>query len=594
MKLITKQTLEKLKNGKKVRLDIPVTDTVTAHLVLSPKGGEQVLIRGYLYNLNPRGRITSVKEKSKTSVSYDSLPYDVRDLKNALARSYEQLTKPAAKPRTIRPESFAAQVKAIPDIENPDNFTKYVPRGWGKDTSHAAVSYYARTFGAFYNEYGFDATEADFHTFLESEIKRIYGISYPCQDGSIVLQRRENIYNGIMTRWSKARVVQKYLLEHHPEIEWPSTLIPVEPKYKAISAEELKTISFKQYITVLTLLNRLCIAKVPYAYAALLEAVCGARIGESCAPLIKEFEVALDYARYYIDYQIDESGNRTRVLKNENAHRFIFFTSLMKEMLILRKSQLLNEGFSADEIGDLPFASSTDDPHKFLRKQKVSAFIKEILYLAGCDAEWIERESERLFVTARATGNEEDLDVTAHLLRRTITTFFANGGIPINTIDAILGHENQENQNIDYSSIDKAREICAMIDRAIYLGNLCQTSNPAYTPVKVSGDMSYTLHGNSAYTFVAEEDTYMTLNVNCLECGNTLSIKATNGNPQLELFPTTIVNKDDLLLHTAPVSLNRNSSRPILPALPSLEEVECWISKANQIDLTEIIQKWSK
>lgn len=593
---LTQKNFTNLNAGQRVTLDSPVDDNMTAHLILSPKGEERTLIRGYLTSMNPKARITSVKEKSKTSMSYESLPYDVRDLKNALVKSYEQLNKPTARLRAIRPDTFAAQVNAIPDINNPDNYSKYVSRGWGTTTAKDAVSYYACTFGAFYEKYGFNATEGDFHAFLESEINRIYDNNYhhPCQDGSIILQRRENIYNGLMTRWSQARAVQRYLLEHHPEIEWPTTLIPVEPRYKTVSAEELKTISFQQYITVLTLIKRLCIKGVPYAFAALLETVCGARIGESCAPLIKEFEVTLDYARYYINCQIDENGNRTRILKNENAHRFVFFTAFLKDMLILRKSLLLAAGFSTEEIGDLPFASSLDDPHKFLRKQKVSAFLKEILALAGCDEAWIKQESERLFITARATGNEEDLDVTAHLLRRTIATFLGNGGIPIEVVDAILGHENQENKGIDYSSVDKAREICAMIDRAIYLGSLCKTSNPAYIPVEVSENKTYTLHGNTSYSFLVEEDMYITLDIDCFECGNAISIKATDGNPQLELFPAALLNKDNFLPNHSSAALKRNPSRPILPALPSSEEVERWITEANQIDLSDIIMKWSK
>lgn len=589
---ITKNNLENLKNGKRVRLDVPVTDTVTAHMVLSPKVGERTAIRGYLINLNPKYRITAVKEKSKTSLSYNSLPYDVRDLRNSLVREFESLNKSSARPRAIRPESFGAQVMDIADIENPDNFAKYVPRGWGKSTASVAVSYYARTFGAFYEEYGYDATEADYHSYLESEIKKIYASRYqhPCNDGSIILQRRASIYNGLMTRWSQARVVQQYLLDNHPEFDWPTTLIPVEPRYKAVSSEELKTISFQQYITVLTLLKRLCIAKVPYAYAALLEAVCGARIGESCAPRIREFEIASSYGRYYIDTQIDKSGNRTHDLKRPCSHRFVFFRNFLIDMWNLRKQQLADDGFSPEEIPDLPFASSAQNPHAFLSKQRVSSFLKEILTLAGCNQEWIKQESERLFITALATGNEDDLDVTAHLLRRTVATLLANGGVPVEAVDAVLGHENPVNEKIDYASEDKAREICAMIDRAIYLGSLCKTNNPTYTPVDISGNISAKLHGNNVYSFVVQEDTFLSLNLTCLEAGHPIKITVTDRTPQLDLFSDPVIDKQNLV--SPRNAIESDHTRPILPTLPSAEEVECWINEASQIDLTEIINKW--
>lgn len=589
---LTQKNFTSLNAGQRVTLDSPVDDNMTAHLILSPKGEERTLIRGYLTSLNPKTRITSVKEKTKTSISYESLPYDVRDLKNALIKSYKQLNKPTARLRAIRPDTLAAQVMAIPDIKNPDNFRKYVPRGWGKNTASTAVSYFARTFGHFYQTSGFEATEADYLQFFENEIDRIYDTHFqrPCKNGIIVKQRRENIYNDLISRWRNARIVQLYLLENHPEFEWPATLIPLEPRYKSASTEETKTISYRQYITVLTLLKRLCMAEVPYSYAAHLEAVCGARIGESCAPYIKEFEITSDYGRYYVEFQIDKNGNRTNVLKNKYSYRFVFYMDFLKEMIDLRKNQLVNAGFSADEIPNFPYASSSNNPHSFLSKQKVSAFLKEVLILAGCDEEWIKQESDRLFITSKATGNEEDLEVTAHLLRRTIATFLANGGIPIEVVDAILGHENEANKTEDYASEDKAREVCAMIDRAIYLGSLCKSSNPAFSPVNISTNTSANLHGNTAYSFVIQEDTYASINIACLEAGHAIRITAADNSPQLALFADSLLDKNNLL--SPRDTIENNHSRPILPALPSPAEVERWIFEANQIDLTEIITKW--
>ena len=187
-------------------------------------------------------------------------------------------------------------------------------------------------------------------------------------------------------------------------------------------------------------------------------------------------------------------------------------------------------------------------------------------------------------------GNEEDLDVTAHLLRRTIATFWANGGVPIEYVDAILGHENPENKKINYASIDKAQEICAMIDRAIHLGSLCQTCNPAYTPVDISSNTSAKLKGNASYSFIVQEDTFVSLNLSCLEAGQPIKITVSDSIPQLTLFADSLLDKNNLLSPRDTIETNHSS--PILPALPSPEEVESWIREANQIDLTEIIMKW--
>ena len=225
MEFITKESIKVLKSGKKITLDCPIGENLSAHFILIPKDGECTAIRGYLNTLNPRGRLTTINEKSKKSNSYLALPLDIRDLRNSLVRGLENLNRPEVRPRAIRPNTFTAQVMSISDLENPNNFTKYVPRGWGKTTASTAVSYFARTFGHFYQTYGIEATESDYLEFFESEIDRIYKTQYkhPSNNGTIIKQRREQIYNDLISRWRNARAVQRYLLENHPEFGWPTS-----------------------------------------------------------------------------------------------------------------------------------------------------------------------------------------------------------------------------------------------------------------------------------------------------------------------------------------------------------------------------------
>ena len=203
---------------------------------------------------------------------------------------------------------------------------------------------------------------------------------------------------GVNQRFKEARVIQQYLLDNYPG-EWPETKIPVLGRYAVGKFEEIKSIGYERYIKFCVLLVRCCEIGIPHAFAAAGEALCGERIGESCAPLIGDFERQGDIGRYYVEYQIDKYGNRTNILKNPQSYRYVFFGNLMNYIIDLRIKQLMMAGVDTDAMENMPFAAKLSEPYTFLRKETVSSFIRELLVLCGCDEDWIRREAERLFVS---------------------------------------------------------------------------------------------------------------------------------------------------------------------------------------------------
>ena len=252
-------------------------------------------------------------------------------------------------------------------------------------------------------------------------------------------------------------------------------------------------------------------------------------------------------------------------------------------MVALRICQLKAKGYKAEEIKLLPMASSSADPTKFIQKTRASSFLRELLYLVGCDDDWISAEAERMFISKAAHGNSDDLDVTAHLLRRTIATFLGNGGMPPHYLDAFLGHKSDENNKTDFASLDMAKTFSSLVDRAIYLGSLCHTNNPAYSPLTVDRPTVYKLIGNTEYQFVVQEDLWMDLDITCLEPGRDLHIST-----------SAQFDADCILPRFPQDTIEDRRSRAILPQLPTPTEVEAWIQEANSIDLTEIIKKYGK
>lgn len=477
---------------------------------------------------------------------------------------------------------------SVDGIFDPQNYNQYIQKekktqkGWRETTTEQAVKYYANTIGKVYERFGKDASRSDFEVFREEEVTRIYhsNFQHPCKDGAVIKRRRENIYNSLNERFRRASIVQKFLLDHHPEMDWPSVPIPVAPRYSTPSNENIKTITYEQYVKMHVFLWRLCVARVPHAYASTGEVTQGMRVGESCAPLVGDFDVRAGYGRYYVGWQVDSNGNRTDVLKNDASYRYTFFGQFVCDIIALRKKQLREDGFTDEEADLLPFASSAEAPHQFLKKAKVSAFLRELLVLSGCDEKWLEQQADKIFAAAAVAGNRDDTDIGAHELRSTYATLTANGGIDADTVDALLGHVNKRNAKKDYASWETAEEICQKLERCIYLGSLCGTRNPAITPVEIKPEEGYKLRGNTTYRFVASADMYLAFDIVALEGCDEINV-------QLPAASECV-----LLRRTPQDTLESKRSRPILPELPDPDVIEKWIKEAYEIDLTDIIRRY--
>ena len=557
-------------------------DNVDAKVFLRRLDNEGIYVRAYLMTRSPSKRIEEIGEVSCTVRSVDTLDIDVRDLCNKLLKNLHDYRKSASSPPKRTRRDLAEKVMSIPNIMEPDNYRKYIGRReWGPDTTEDAVKYFANTIGrGVIDVYGDDASTDEIMEFVETEIDRIYDAKYqhPTKDGTVIKRRREDIYNGIVSRMARARVVQMYLIDNYPDEGW-GTLLPLVPRYTTSSAEEIKAVTYEQYIKLCALVKRLCVAGYPLAFCALGEVCSGERVGESSAHLVGDFDLRETYGRCYINHQLDDHGVRTNKLKNIYSYRYVSFAGMRHEMILLRRAQLAAMGYTEDQYAMMPLGAYDDTPYEFIGKQKVSSFIRILLKMVGCDEKWLDKEAEKMFIAAKAGGDSEDVDVSAHLLRRTIATFLSNGGMSADDVDAVLGHKNEENKDTDYGSWDKAQELSAIMERAVTLGSLCRTSNPAYTPVPLSDNVDFQLMGNTCYQFYAEADSYLEIDVTSMEPEAGVSV----------MVPEPYRSTSFHLRNPVDTIISRRE-RPILPKLQSSEEVERWIREAEEIDLSMFIK----
>lgn len=253
------------------------------------------------------------------------------------------------------------------------------------------------------------------------------------------------------------------------------------------------------------------------------------------------------------------------------------------DMIKLRVSQLEALGHTHEAIGKMPLAALHKTPTSFLDKNKASAFLRALLNLVGCDERWLEAQAAQMYAAAAAAGNSEDLEVCAHTLRSTIATFACNGGVEAEAVDAFLGHKNDVNRKKDYASWAVAQALSSKLERCIYLGSLCKTTNPAYAPVMAKEGQRYVLDGNMKYRFEAKRDIYATFDLQNLHPGSVLKIRM----PKQK-------GEEPFWVRTAPNDMAKIGTVAILQPLSDEDEVEKWIAEAHEINLDALILKYGE
>ena len=471
-------------------------------------------------------------------------------------------------------KNFKAQVEAVPGIRTPSSFgIRKTKRYLAQSTLDARVTYFIETIGAMYQHFGtFDVPEAmqeDYRTDLVSKIyerqKRHGGAG----------STRDEIANAVNQKWRESNEILEYCRKTDPESVWPAYPIPYAPSISTGSIELLKVMPWERYIKCLVLLYRACMARIPEAFACTGCATVGMRIGESCAPKLGQFEFNDDAGRYYVGHQIDKTNQLTDKLKNIYSYRYIPVFGVFRDIYNLRKNQLKSDGFSEAEINEAFLASDPNSLQTPVKRSRVQRFVKKLLFLTGISREEIE------LISASAggeAGNDSDHDFTSHFFRRVFATYAANGGLLLKEVDATLGHENEENKKEDYAGWDKIELLTQKLSRAIYVGSLTSSQNPAHTPYKLSGNVLLNLSGNYQYRFIAENDGYLSLNATTLESDAPISINVLSSDGcGMAVAPTPVYDTKE-----------SKEKRPILPKLPSDVLIEKWISEAWTIDISSL------
>lgn len=565
MSIMTKENLDKLKRGKKVEAIMQVDNDKHAEIKITPVKD--------IYKIN-----TSLINSSNSN-KIEQHQHTVKNLNvvEAMAQTLvrSMIEKDASKGKRRKHGSykdFAARVLAVPGIFDPKSYGirkngRYLDVG----TVRKRVTYTAFTIRKMYEKFGtLDVTDEQQKLFFNELVDDV--IRSENKHGK-TRQTREAVANRINTAWKGANEVLDKCRSLEPDGEWPPNRLVVFENIKAYIPELIKVLPYYRFIYAVRMLVRACEEGMQEAFAGAGLVLAGMRVGESSAIRIGDIEYRGNLLRYYVNKQVDSSVKITDKLKNFSSYRYVFFFGVLVDIVELRRKQLSDLGYSSEQIEKSFLGSDKYDPFTPIDKTKVSAFLKKILIASGCALEdLIAVEKEAM----GEKGEDSDHDMTAHLFRRNFSTHAINGGIPVNVVDALLGHENDSNKKNDFAGWDNANDIVGMLNRSFYYGSMASLTNPSYSPICLS-NTELIAKGNNKYTFVISNAGTFRGRIESLEADDDIEI-------HIEGFEDEIPISVQAVIDTAA----SRKDRVVLPNLPSEETIEEWIGVADQIWYTNM------
>lgn len=559
MSLINREELKILTEQKKIESLLQVGEEKHAKVKIIPKD-KSYIVKVELFD-SRHNRLLKKTQKTITNLKVVDATVET------LIRSLEAEKKKTSDTKRGTYKDFAKRILDVDGVFDPKSYGirrngRYLATG----TVHAAVTYTANTIGEMYEHFGtMDVSQEQQWEFFNLLIERIKNQDNKQGNSQ---KTREEIASGISNRWSYANQVLDYCRMQEPDGKWPTNPLITMDRIKVSSPELIKVLPYSRFIIAVRLLVLACKAGIQEAFAGAALVLRGLRVGESSAIKLGDIEYNGDIARYYICRQVGKKGMITESLKNDSSYRYVIMFGLMLDIIEIRKNQLAEKGYSIDEINESYLGSSYIDPKTPIDKTKVSAFLKKILIMSGCDDDelrYIEREIRG------EKGDDCDYDLSAHLFRRNFATYALNGGMTLQMVDALLGHENKNNKKNDYAGWDNAQEIAGKLNRCFYFGSMTSSPNPSFSPVKIA-NMSVIAEGNREYCFFIENDGELTGAFNCLESDDSVEIIVDGCEVEIPIIVQTVADSSE----------NRKK-RMVLSQIPSADDIEQCIRKADEI-----------
>lgn len=412
--------------------------------------------------------------------------------------------------------------------------------GWAQSTYDGTLSYLRDSIAPRMDSIGEDICDEDLKKIADDLIARACKSrrGKPGTDGRAAEKDAAAARQQVIAKLDRCRRLYALARTQYPQSGLPNVQFPAFERIKVSKVEQAKELPADTRVVLANMLWMLANRGDARAYNAAIMLYAGLRTGEATAPKIGEIALAADhkYGSYFVAGKI-RGGSYEPYPKTQAGYRTIILGSEMVQFIRLRIHQLLEIGHTVQEIEAMPLGTTNDSD--------LSAFVKKLLLLAGCNSQIITDS------TAEAM-QLDSTDVSAYVLRRDWTTRMANCcGMPMDMLDKLLGHARRDNAKRDYTTPTQQQRIAAIIDRCVLIPQLSQS--PAAQPMNISNNTSLVLDENIRHQFIAETDCVINLDIQALEPGQDLVITAPRGALQIQhvrLLPVKPAQRNTTVLQT--------------------------------------------
>lgn len=541
---------------------------ISAHINYALYSDATVGLNGYL--IESRTGIKKDEDFKSRMVAFceSEVPLIEKRVVARLIKKYEAYHKKPAASVPAGDNLYTAAYDSLSD----DQHRLMCPITWkAENTINQCLGYFRNTVLPLLDPYGTDICASDITEILKNLSEKI-----KANQGPTPLLSEEQVIARHITDFNR---LYPKLQGSIPELDLPNVIFPSSVGIRRAQTEQCKALANDVLIRFSALLLRLISNGLAMGGVMMMTGM--TRTAEACAPKFGEILFRGNYAVYGVVYQ---ANGKIRVadLKTTSSYRLVILPKYAVDCLNARMDYLRQQGYTDDMIREMYVVTKANDPEVMAASTDLSAFLRKLLSLAGCNNAYWEGAEKLL---RQEPDKEHDgigasLDQAAYVLRRNGCTLCCNVcGMDTGLVDAIMGHRPSRkaltNWNAYLRRPDNWPTIAEKLERAVF--HPAHSANPAFLPIDISaGKKIVKTEGQIIYRVRADPS---------------------GGNIDLVVKAETLERGDVItLLHPRPAkqiladALTLDSTQgPILGAVHDQSYYKKYLDEADAIDLSNFM-----
>lgn len=434
----------------------------------------KTMIHGYLVHHDTRVRVDNSPDVRTTCKSMErNIQRKITYVIGRLVKWYRASNASSSASIECPDKTFTNAFASIKD--------KSIFRGskkWLPSTFKEYISYFTNSVLPRMDQYGITITQSNMDSIQNELIERA------TENGD---KDRLKAEKGVRTKLDHANSFLRIIYNVIGGVAISCPFFDLPPRSRTNTTEQLKALPVGLRITLAFVLLLIPVNSCPVSLGIAFMFYCGLRTAEAAAPTFKEISQhknnGKEFGSYYVRYQYN--GKELVPPKSINAYRQVIIPHVLMYKLKQRKKYLVEQGFSPEEIVEMPVVARHNDPKRHAGPDVISALAKKLMEKCGF---YVSDEVVTLMLEEPMLDADDKpiLEPHAYMLRRDWTSRMFNiNGVDRDIIDYLIGHRSEARMETSISmNEDKLAEIAEMCERFVAIPEFSR--HPLYDPIIIN------------------------------------------------------------------------------------------------------------